>query len=237
MNDPRRLEQTGRQGAEPTMRFHQPYPGYADPPSDPVDAEPSSAAHGQSTAPNPIEQRPRYHPQEQATRDRPRQLPPDRAKTPRWLWVTAAAAVALVIVMVIALVMSNGSAKDQAVVPPLPAMPSSKTPVSTSAAPSPPASSTPGSTATTAALDPVVYSVTGEGRAISITYRDSGDVIATEFNVALPWSKEVSLSKSGNNANVTIVNIGHDVTCTLTVAGTQVRQRTGVGLTICDAPA
>ncbi|MGH3967323.1 MAG: hypothetical protein ACRDTV_04180, partial [Mycobacterium sp.] len=68
-------------------------------------------------------------------------------------------------------------------------------------------------------------------------YRDNGDVIQTEFNVTLPWSKEVSLSRSGGHANVTIFNIGHDVTCTLTVAGQQVRQRTGAGLTVCDAAA
>ncbi|EPQ74745.1 proline rich membrane protein [Mycobacterium pseudoshottsii JCM 15466] len=85
-------------------------------------------------------------------------------------------------------------------------------------------------------MQTVVYTVTGEGRAISVTYMDTGDVIQTEFNVALPWSKEVSLSRSANHpASVTIVNIGHNVTCSVTVSGVQVRQRTGVGLTICDA--
>ncbi|EUA18113.1 conserved membrane family protein [Mycobacterium xenopi 3993] len=81
----------------------------------------------------------------------------------------------------------------------------------------------------------VVYSVTGEGRAISITYVDDGGVRQTEFNVVLPWSKQVSLPSAQNTASVTIVNIGHDVTCTVTVGGTQVRQRTGVGLTTCNA--
>jgi Mycobacterium membrane protein len=86
-------------------------------------------------------------------------------------------------------------------------------------------------------MQPVVYSVTGEGRAISVTYMDTGDVIQTEFNVSLPWTKEVSLSKSASHpANVTIVNIGHNVTCSVTVAGVQVRQRTGQGITVCDAP-
>ncbi|KAA8969576.1 hypothetical protein [Mycobacterium sp.] len=213
MNDPRRPEQSGRPADEPTLRFPQSYPAYADTAPDPASAD--------------------HYPQA------PRQVPPDRPKTPRWLWVAAAAAVALVVVMVTALVISNNSAQDQAVVSPGPAAPASTTPAATS----PPASATPGSTATSpgesgaAAVDAVVYSVTGEGRAISITYRDSGDVMATEFNVALPWSKEVSLPKSGSNANVTVVNIGHEVTCTLTVAGAQVSQHTGVGLTICDAPA
>ena len=36
--------------------------------------------------------------------------------------------------------------------------------------------------------------MTGEGRAINITYVDNGGIMQTEFNVALPWSKEVSLS-------------------------------------------
>ena len=86
-------------------------------------------------------------------------------------------------------------------------------------------------------MQPVVYNVSGEGRAISITYMDTGGMIQTEFNVSLPWSKEVSLSKAATQpASVTIVNIGHNVTCSVTVAGVQVRQRTGVGITICDAP-
>jgi len=85
-------------------------------------------------------------------------------------------------------------------------------------------------------METVVYNVTGEGRAISIMYIDSDDVIQTEFNVSLPWSKEVSLSPSATHpASVTIVNIGHDVTCSVTVAGVQMRQRVGVGLTICDS--
>jgi len=31
------------------------------------------------------------------------------------------------------------------------------------------------------------------------------------------------------------VNIGHDVTCSVTIAGVQVSQHVGVGITICDA--
>jgi hypothetical protein len=85
-------------------------------------------------------------------------------------------------------------------------------------------------------MQDVVYNVTGDGRAISIMYIDTSDVIQTEFNVALPWSKEVSLSKSAlHPANVTIVNIGHSVTCSVTINGVQVSRRVGGGLTICDA--
>ena len=45
-------------------------------------------------------------------------------------------------------------------------------------------------------MQTVVYNVTGEGRAISITYVDDDGMMQTEFNVALPWSKEVSLPTS-----------------------------------------
>jgi hypothetical protein len=84
----------------------------------------------------------------------------------------------------------------------------------------------------------VVYSVTGEGRAINITYVDSGGVMQTEFNVALPWSKEVSLSAPAKgSASVAVVNVGRDVTCSISVNGAQIRQRSGRGLTICTGAA
>jgi hypothetical protein len=172
--------------------------------------------------------------------------PPEGPKSPRWLWIAAAAAVLLVVGLVIALIIANGSMKTQTAVEPLPPMPgpSSASPMPTtrthtpSAAPAP--STTPGETTEPTepgAMQPVVYNVSGDGRAISITYVDTGGMIQTEFNVSLPWSKEVSLSRSANHpANVTIVNIGHNITCSVTVAGVQVRQRTGAGITICDAP-
>ena len=160
------------------------------------------------------------------------------------MWIAAAAAVLLVVGLVIALIIANGTMKTQTAVEPLPPMPSSASPMPTtrthtpSAAPAP--STTPGETTEPSepgAMQPVVYNVTGEGRAISITYLDTGGMIQTEFNVSLPWSKEVSLAKSATRpANVTIVNIGHTITCSVTVAGLQVRQRTGAGITICDAP-
>jgi hypothetical protein len=84
----------------------------------------------------------------------------------------------------------------------------------------------------------VVYTVNGEGRAINITYVDTGGIMQTEFNVALPWSKEVSLAAPAKtSASVAVVNVGRDVTCTVSVNGTQVRQRSGRGLTICTGAA
>lgn len=84
----------------------------------------------------------------------------------------------------------------------------------------------------------VVYNVTGEGRAINVTYVDAGGVMQTEFNVALPWSKEVSLSAPAKgSASVAVVNVGRDVTCSISVNGAQIRQRSGRGLTICTGAA
>jgi Mycobacterium membrane protein len=169
-----------------------------------------------------------------------------QSKPPRWLWIAAGAAVLLVVALVIALVIVNGSAKQETAVPPLPAMPESKTPPSTSTSPrtgappsatatSPAPSSIP-QTTTAGPAETVDYSVTGDGRAISISYVDDDGIMQIEFNVALPWSKEVSLPKSSNQrATVTIVNIGHNVTCSVTVDGVPGHQRTGVGLTVCDA--
>jgi hypothetical protein len=89
-----------------------------------------------------------------------------------------------------------------------------------------------------AGSETVVYSVSGEGRAINITYVDTGGIMQTEFNVALPWSKEVNLAAPAkNSASVAVVNVGRDVTCTVSVNGAQVRQRTGRGLTICTGVA
>jgi Mycobacterium membrane protein len=83
-------------------------------------------------------------------------------------------------------------------------------------------------------MQTVDYNVTGEGRAISITYVDDDGMMQTEFNVVLPWSKEVSLPESGGRQpNITVINIGHDVTCSVTVDGVEVNERTGAGLTVC----
>ena len=84
----------------------------------------------------------------------------------------------------------------------------------------------------------MVYSISGEGRAINITYVDTGGIMQTEFNVVLPWSKEVSLAAPAkNSASVAVVNVGRDVTCSVSVNGALVRQRSGRGLTICTGAA
>jgi hypothetical protein len=176
--------------------------------------------------------------------------PPEGPRSPRWLLIGAGAAVLLVVALLIALGLTNGAIRTQTAVPPLPAMPGSSaqsptpTPSTRTSAPPrtvlpvPPPSGSAGPSPTPGAMQSVVYNVSGEGRAISVTYWDTGDVIQTEFNVALPWSKQVSLSQSATHpASVTIINIGHNVTCTVTVDGVQVRQRVGAGITVCDAAA
>ena len=62
-----------------------------------------------------------------------------------------------------------------------------------------------------------------------------GGVLQTEFNVMLPWSKTVQLAQPAkDSASVSIINVGREVTCSITVSGVQVQQRSGCGLTICS---
>lgn len=259
MTDPR---PTGRfspplSGSGPAGAQSSPYP----PPADPAYADqagpyaPTYGGHIPQWAPGLNETRglPPYWQQELP---RSGGLPPEGApppppggpRSPRWLWIAAVAAVLLVVALVIALVLANEAIKTQTAVPPLPAMPGSSeetptptpstrtSPPSRTYRPAPPPGAMPPETTAPGVMHDVVYSVTGEGRAISIVYIGTGDVIQTEFNVALPWSKEVSLPKSAAHpANVTVVNFGHNVTCSVTVDGVQVSQRVGAGVTICDA--
>jgi hypothetical protein len=192
-------------------------------------------------ATHPTEKLPQYWLHGQPPPDQSPQEPePGRPKAPRWLWIAAAAAVVLVAALVIALVIANGTARKQTAVPALPETPSSQNPVpKTSPSPSAsapgPATTEPSQPADASAMQTVVYNVSGDGRAISITYVDNDGMMQTEFNVRLPWTKEVSLPESGSKTpNVTIVNIGHDVTCSVTVDGVEINQRSGVGLTICN---
>ncbi|OBA77209.1 hypothetical protein A5641_18355 [Mycobacterium sp. 1554424.7] len=255
MNDPRRPERfSPPQPGSPTGRQGYPYP-----PADPAYADqvaPTYGGYGSQWASglNDTKQLPPYWQQgPPPSGDAPPEgapPPPGGRKPPRWLWIGAGVAVLLAVALVIALVLVNDAIKTQTTVPPLPAMPGSTeetptptpstrtTPPSRTFRPLPPptASGTPPETTSPGETQDVVYNVTGEGRALSIVYIGTGDMLQTEFNVALPWSKEVSLSKSAARpANVTVVNFGHNVTCSVTVGGVQVSQREGVGLTVCDA--
>lgn len=172
--------------------------------------------------------------------------PPEEPKSPRWLWIAAGLAVLTVIGLVIALVVVNSSQQQTVVAPPPMQEPDFTTPIPTTTipptvprttrpsvpvvptVPSTPRTTTPGATQT------VVYVVSGSGRAINITYVDTGGLLQTEFNVMLPWSKEVQLSESAAaSASVSIINVGREVNCSISVDGTVVQRRTGAGLTIC----
>jgi hypothetical protein len=242
-----------RDGPEPLGNSN---PGYTDP------AYASQAPYGPTYqapgAPPPTEQLPAYSPygyDPYATGQYGPQYPPgggaeppspEGPKSPRWLWIVAGIAVLTVVGLVIALVIVNSSRQDT-VVAPLPSItePSFTTPTPTTTPrptvpvfPLPTLPSTPSTTgpSTPGVTESVVYDVSGDGRAINITYVDSGGVLQTEFNVMLPWTKEVELAQPAkDSASVSIINVGREVSCSITVNGMQVQQRTGAGLTICTA--
>ncbi|WP_144205897.1 MmpS family transport accessory protein [Mycobacterium tilburgii] len=260
MNDPRRPDRFGRPDvwSQPTGPIGSRNAPLADPAyADQAPYAPAYGGYAPQWAPgrnntNPTAELPAYWQQDQPPGGLPSEgtlpPPPDGPRSPHWLLIGAGAAVMLVVALLIALVLTNGAIKTQTAVPPLPAMPGSSAPSPTptpstrtsprTLLPAPSPSGSAGPSATPGAMQTVVYDVSGEGRAISVTYWDTGDVIQTEFNVSLPWRKQVSLSQSAAHpASVTIINIGHNVTCTVTIDGVQVRQRVGAGITVCDSAA
>ena len=251
-----------RDGPDPTQPLGNSYPGYTDPAY--ASQAPYGPTYQAPGAPAPTERLPGYSPygydpyttgqygSQYPPGEPQQQPPPEGPKSPRWLWWVAAIAVLTVIGLVIALVIVNSS-RQQTVVAPLPSLgepsPTMPTPTTTLRTPIPvfPLPRTPRGPSTTGPTGPslpsvpgatetVVYDVSGDGRAINITYVDSGGVLQTEFNVMLPWSKEAELAQPAeDSASVSIINVGREVSCSITVNGVQVQQRTGAGLTICTA--
>jgi MmpS family membrane protein len=243
-----------RDGPEP---FGNSYPGYSDPAY--ANQAPYGPTYQAPAGPAPTERLPAYPPygydpyatgqygQYPPGGGPPQPPEPEDPKSPRWLWIVAGLAILTVIGLVIALVIVNSSKQDT-VVAPLPSVPepTSTTPTTTQrpvipvfplpTLPSAPSTTSPSIPATPGATETVLYNVSGDGRAINITYVDTGGVLQTEFNVMLPWSKEVQLAQPAeNSASVSIINVGREVSCSITVNGVQVQQRTGAGLTICTA--
>ncbi len=67
------------------------------------------------------------------------------------------------------------------------------------------------------------------GRAINITYVDTGGVLQTEFNVMLPWSKDVELGQAGQATRPVSASSTSAArsSCSITFDGTPIQQRTG----------
>jgi hypothetical protein len=251
-----------RDGSEPTQQSGNRYPdGYPVDYPDPAYANQAPYTGAYPAAPNqppnqqPTQQLPAYPPygyDPYATGQyggyppppgQPPQPEPEDREPRLWLWVLAALAVLVVVGLVIALVIANGSRQETVVAPPVAPQPSVSAPPTTSPSPSRsprpvpvPPSTSPGTTGPTVpgATETVVYEVAGEGRAINITYLDTGGMLQTEFNVLLPWSKQVELAEPAKDtASVSVLNFGPEVSCTVTVNGVQTQHRTGSGLTIC----
>jgi hypothetical protein len=238
---------------DPTQPLPYGYPGNADP------AYSNQAPYGspyQATPPtNPTQQLPPHGYDPYATNQFGPPYPPGGAppeppdpndRGPRaWLWALAAVAGVVVLGLVIALVIVNSSQQQTVVAPPPAPMepsfttPSTSRPPTTTRNPSPAPSATttpPTQSTTPGATETVVYDVSGQGRAINITYVDAGGVLQTEFNVMLPWSKEVQLTPPADrSASVSVINVGREISCSITLDGAQIQQRTGSGLTVCSA--
>jgi len=184
----------------------------------------------------------------------PFDLPPHeehRRTAPLWLWIAAGLSVVLVLSLVVALVIINSNEQQTLIAPPPMPEPTHESTTSPRAStpsaapipiplpmpgltPAPSESTPPGTAVVPGEAQTVGYSVTGTGRVINITYLDTGNVLQTEFNVLLPWSKDVQLNtRSARSASVSIVNVGKPISCSISVDGTPVQRHTGMGLTVC----
>lgn len=252
-------ESPRREGSEPTQPLgggypvDYPDPAYANQPYNP--AYPAVPNAGPTPGTNPTQQLPPYAPygydantssQYGAGYQPPGSPPPppepdDDGPRP-WLWILAGVAVLVVVGLVIALVIANSS-RQETVVAPQPVTPepsptrTTTAPPTTSRSPRPvpvPPSTSPITPTTPGATETVTYEVAGDGRAINITYVDSGNMLQTEFNVILPWSKQVELPEPATQtASVSVINFGPEVTCTVSVNGVETQHQTGTGLTVC----
>lgn len=176
--------------------------------------------------------------------------PPGPPRGPRpWLWAVGGFAIATALALVVWLVMANMKLSNQETS--IPAMPqssitSSQPPVTTTrprvpTLPSIPAIPIPTlpmpgnpSTPSSGETEPVSYQVTGTGTAMSIMYVDAGGMMQFEYNVQLPWNKQVDLPKPAKtSASITVINSGRNVTCSISIAGVQVVQNTSGLFTTC----
>jgi serine/threonine-protein kinase len=174
--------------------------------------------------------------------DPPPAEPPRSARIPRWLWYAAGAAVLVAVVLLSVLMIDNTSSNTTTGARSTTATSGDRSPSSVASSapftlPSFSFPTLPGTTVTnpSGATETVEYQVTGQGSALSVMYNDTGGKVQTEFNVTLPWRKEVKLTKPAkDSASVTVVNSGAQVTCTIAIAGVQVRTQTGTTFVACS---
>lgn len=155
--------------------------------------------------------------------------PPRRSNT-FWLWVVGIGALVVIVALIITLVVLIQRQDERP--PTVVTTPSTRT--STTTAPSrpttpplpsftiPPIPVNPPTQRSQAATESVVYEVAGHGPALNVTYFDASGSLQMEFNVKLPWRKEVKLNtEQVTNAVVIAADFSHDVSCTLVVNGAQ----------------
>lgn len=233
--------------SEPTNPYQDPYQAYTDPAyAGSAPPGPSYSPTSTSSTPNPTAPLPQYwtqtYPQGGPTTSLGEQ-PPEPPRGPRpWLWAVAGFAFAVVIGMVAWLVFVNTNpTRQETSIPAMPSSTTTRTPTPTTTPPLFPfplptitIPTAPTTTGNAGETEPVVYEVDGEGRAFIITYVAEGGVMQSEYLVMLPWHKEVDLTKPArDSASVTVTNSGNNVTCKITVGGTQVRENTGAYFTAC----
>ena len=181
--------------------------------------------------------------------------PPEPPKAPRWLWLLAGLAVLLVLGLVVALVIVNGLEQQTVVAPPADARAqlhhgtehpplTPRTPTGPprrprcrcrstppGGAPSPTHHHRPGATET------VVYSVTGRRTRhqhhLRRHRRRAADGV--QRRCCRGARRSAGPARGHASASVSIVNVGRDITCSITRRRRPGRQRTGLGLTICAA--
>lgn len=181
----------------------------------------------------------------------------------RWIWVAGVAGAILLIAVICTVVILGGG--DSGSVSKTVAAPTSTTaqaatttapPAMTSAAPPAPVAPLSPETVTTVAPSPtanavpaptevappsprvVTYQVTGKRQLldmVTVVYTDAQGALQTEFNVALPWTRSVTLDPGVELKSVTATSLTGQLNCSVTdsTGAIVVAQNTGTMITTC----
>ncbi len=161
----------------------------------------------------------------------------------RWLWVASVAGIVLLIAVAGTLMILSGgdSGTTSATVSPSTSRPApypsdapsrapsatalpretitSVTPTPTAAPPSAIAEPTEAAPLPAANAGTVTYTVTGNRQLfdlITIIYTDQQGALQTDLNVALPWTKQVTLDPGVSLSSVTATSVGGQLNCSIT---------------------